>query len=149
MEAPINQFLWGMLAMAALVATLLFLRSGARPDRLFAFFAAAFAIFALNWIGLGVSNPDPKTVHYSYLLRLSALVLWMVATINETGGCAAAGTVRRLGAAPFLQERRQPQPLRAAVRCRIDIATPPFLPTRCSAPARTAARSRAPSASRC
>jgi hypothetical protein len=79
-----NQFLWGMLAMAALVAALLFLRlwrSGG--DRLFAFFAAAFAIFALNWIGLGVSNPDHETVHYSYLLRLGAFVLIIVGIVDK------------------------------------------------------------------
>jgi predicted small integral membrane protein len=79
-----NQFLWGMLAMAALVAALLFLRLWRTGgDRLFAFFAAAFAIFALNWIGLGVSNPDHETLHYSYLLRLGAFVLIIVGIVDK------------------------------------------------------------------
>jgi hypothetical protein len=79
-----NQFLWGMLAMAALVVALLFLRlwrSGG--DRLLVFFAAAFALLALNWAGLGVSNPDYETLHYSYLLRLGAFVLIIVGIVDK------------------------------------------------------------------
>jgi Family of unknown function (DUF5985) len=79
-----NQFFWGMLAMAALVAALLFLRlwklSG---DRLLLFFAAAFAVFALNWIGLGVANPDYETLHYAYVLRLGAFMLILVGIIDK------------------------------------------------------------------
>ena len=79
-----NQFLWGMLAMAALVAALLFLRLWRTGrDRLLLFFAAAFAIFALNWIGLGISNPDYETLHYSFLLRLAAFLLIIVGVVDK------------------------------------------------------------------
>jgi predicted small integral membrane protein len=79
-----NQFLWGMLAMAALIAALLFLRLWRTGgDRLLIFFAAAFALLALNWIGLGVSNAPYETVHYAYLLRLSAFALIIVGIVDK------------------------------------------------------------------
>jgi lipopolysaccharide export LptBFGC system permease protein LptF len=79
-----NQLLWGMLAMAALVAALLFLRLWRTGrDRLFLFFAAAFALLALNWLGLGVSNPEQETLHYAYVLRLGAFVLIIVGIVDK------------------------------------------------------------------
>ena len=79
-----NQFLWGMLAMAALVAALLFLRLWRTGgDRLLLFFAAAFTLFALNWVGLGISNPEYETLHYAYLLRLGAFVLIIVGIVDK------------------------------------------------------------------
>ena len=79
-----NQFLWGVLAMAALVAALLFLRFWKLDaDRLFLFFATAFAMLALNWIVLGVANPDHETVFYVYLLRLAAFVLIIVGIVDR------------------------------------------------------------------
>jgi hypothetical protein len=79
-----NQFLWGMLAMAALVAALLFLRlwklSG---DRLLFFFAAAFGVFALNWIGLAVADPDNETLPYAYLTRLGAFLLIIIGIVDK------------------------------------------------------------------
>jgi len=79
-----NQLVWGMLAIAALVAALLFLRlwklSG---DRLLLFFAAAFAVFALNWIGLGVANPHYETLHYAYVMRLGAFMLILIGIIDK------------------------------------------------------------------
>jgi peptidoglycan/LPS O-acetylase OafA/YrhL len=79
-----NQFLWGMLAMASLVAALLFLRLWRRSgDRLLAFFAAGFAVLALNWIGLGLSNPDYETLHYAFYLRLAAFALILAGIVDR------------------------------------------------------------------
>jgi Family of unknown function (DUF5985) len=47
------------------------------------FFAAAFAVFALNWIGLGVADPDNETLHYAYLTRLGAFLLILIGIIDK------------------------------------------------------------------
>ncbi|HSD43641.1 MAG TPA: DUF5985 family protein [Burkholderiales bacterium] len=79
-----NQFLWGSLAMAALVAGLLFLRFWKLGgDRLFLFFATAFGILAFQWIVLGVANPDREAVFYVYVLRLAAFVLIIVGIVDK------------------------------------------------------------------
>jgi hypothetical protein len=80
----VNQFLWGSLTTASLVAALLFLRFwklGA--DRLFLYFATAFGMLALNWMVLGIANPDRETVFYVYLLRLAAFVLIIVGIVDR------------------------------------------------------------------
>jgi hypothetical protein len=80
----VNQFLWGSLATASLVAALLFLRFWKLGgDRLLLYFATAFAMLALNWIVLGVANPDRETVFYVYLLRLAAFVLIIVGIVDR------------------------------------------------------------------
>ncbi|HKT72968.1 MAG TPA: DUF5985 family protein [Steroidobacteraceae bacterium] len=71
-----KQFLWGMLTMAHLVAALLLLRFWRLSrDRLFLFFAAAFAALAVNWLGLALIDPQLELRHYVYLIRFVAFVL--------------------------------------------------------------------------
>lgn len=71
-----KQFLWGMLAMAHLIAALLLLRFWwLSRERLFLFFAGAFATLALNWIGLALIDPAQELQHYVYLIRLFAFLL--------------------------------------------------------------------------
>ena len=74
-----DNFLWGALAMGCVTASLLFLRHWrVSRDRLFLYFALAFAVFSLNWISLAVLDPPSETRHYFYLLRLGAFVLIIV-----------------------------------------------------------------------
>jgi Family of unknown function (DUF5985) len=80
----VKQFCWGMLTMASLVAALFFLRywrvSG---DRLFAFFAVAFAILAVNWLALAAIAPAVEAGHFVYLIRLVAFVIIIVGIIDK------------------------------------------------------------------
>lgn len=79
-----NQFLWGALAMASLVAGLLFLRFWTLGgDRLFLFFATAFGMLSLNWAVLGIVNPPWETAFYVYLLRLAAFVLIILGIVDK------------------------------------------------------------------
>jgi type II secretory pathway component PulM len=79
-----KQFLWGLLAMASAVASLLFLRYGKMTrERLFLYFSAAFLAMALNWLGLAIIEPDNEHRHVAYLLRLLAFVLILVGIIDK------------------------------------------------------------------
>jgi hypothetical protein len=80
----VKQFCWGMLTMASLVVSLFFLRywkvSG---ERLFAFFAAAFALFAVNWLALTAIDPDVEPRHLIYLVRLAAFIVMIVGIVDK------------------------------------------------------------------
>ena len=77
-------FLWGMLTMCSLVASLLFLRYGRLTrDRLFWFFSAAFFVLALNWLGLALIEPDTEHRHLAYFLRLLAFVLILIGIVDK------------------------------------------------------------------
>jgi hypothetical protein len=79
-----KQFLWGLLAMASAVASLLFLRYGkVARERLFLYFSAAFLAMTLNWLGLAIIEPDNEHRHVAYLLRLLAFVLILVGIIDK------------------------------------------------------------------
>ena len=57
-----NAFLYGTLAMAAATIALLLARARRlNGDRLFAFFAAAFAILAANWVLIALTTPSDET----------------------------------------------------------------------------------------
>lgn len=79
-----NLFLTGAAAMAAWASGLFFLRFWRQTgDRLFAFFAGAFWILAVNWVALASLAPEPETRHYFYLLRLAAFILIIVAIVDK------------------------------------------------------------------
>ncbi len=79
-----KEFLWGLLAMASAVSSLLFLRYGkVTRDRIFLYFSAAFLAMTLNWLGLAVIEPDNEHRHVAYLLRLLAFVLILVGIIDK------------------------------------------------------------------
>jgi hypothetical protein len=79
-----KEFLWGTLATASAVASLLFLRYGrVTRDRLFLYFAAAFLAMTLNWFGLAIIEPDNEHRHVAYLLRLLAFVLILIGIIDK------------------------------------------------------------------
>jgi hypothetical protein len=52
-------------------------------DRLFVFFAIAFAALAANWIGLSMIDPDVESRHNIYVLRLLAFVLIIVGIVDK------------------------------------------------------------------
>lgn len=77
-------FLWGALAMASATIAIFFLRFWTQSrDRLFLFFAMAFAAFALHWLGLGIVAPPEESRHYLYLLRLLAFVLILAGIVDK------------------------------------------------------------------
>jgi uncharacterized protein DUF5985 len=84
-----RDFLWGALSMGCATIALIFLRYWRRShDRLFGFFAIAFAVMALNWIGLAFIDPGVELRHALYLLRLAAFVIIIIGIIdkNRRGG---------------------------------------------------------------
>lgn len=69
-------FLSGTTVMASLACAVFFLRFWRQSrDRLFAFFALAFAALTANWLLIAVFNVPDEARHYFYLLRLSAFLL--------------------------------------------------------------------------
>jgi hypothetical protein len=83
-SAPMNVFIWGALTMASLTIGLFFFKFWRRTEeRLFGLFGAAFFVFALNWLVLGVVQPSDESRHYAYLIRLFAFVLLLVGIIDK------------------------------------------------------------------
>jgi hypothetical protein len=79
-----REFLWGALSMGSATIALFFLRYWQRShDRLFVFFAIAFAVMALNWVGLAFIDPGAELRHTLYLLRLAAFVLIIIGIIDK------------------------------------------------------------------
>jgi uncharacterized protein DUF5985 len=80
----VKQFCWGMLSMAGLAASLFFLRYWKDTrDRLFVFFAVAFALLAVNWLALAAVDPAFEARHLIYLVRLAAFVLIIVGIVDK------------------------------------------------------------------
>lgn len=79
-------FMWGVLAMASCVAALFFLRFWrATRERLFVFFALAFAGLTANWLGLAVINhpTDEAQQEYAYIVRLVAFVILLIGIFDK------------------------------------------------------------------
>ena len=77
-------FVWGTLAMACLVAALLFLRHWRNTrDRLFLFFAAGFGLMSLQWTASSLAGTDEQNHSYLLLLRLLAFISIIVAVIDK------------------------------------------------------------------
>jgi peptidoglycan/LPS O-acetylase OafA/YrhL len=67
----INTMIQGALVMGCLACALFFLRFWrSSRDRLFAFFALAFAVMACNWMALALLQVDDERRHYVYVVRL-------------------------------------------------------------------------------
>ena len=82
-----KQFSWGLLAMASLVAGMLFLRYWkVTGDRLFAFFAMAFAMFSVNYVVLAAVNPAFEARHLIYLIRLAGFLLIIAGIVDKNRG---------------------------------------------------------------
>ncbi len=80
-----SQFLSGATAMGYLIAAAFFLRFFSdTTDRLFAMFAAAFAILGINRIAVAVVNPaDEASQTGFYVIRLIAFVVILVAIVDK------------------------------------------------------------------
>lgn len=79
-------FMWGVLAMASLAAALFFLRFWRESrERLFVFFALAFAGLSANWLGLAIINhpTDEAQQEYAYIVRLVAFVILIIGIIDK------------------------------------------------------------------
>jgi hypothetical protein len=77
-------FCWGATTLACWTVALLFLRHWLDSrDRLFAFFAAAFAILGLNWLALAAIDPANEARHLLYLLRVAAFVTIIVGIVDK------------------------------------------------------------------
>ena len=78
-----REFLLGLIVMACLVAGLFFLRFWRKTrDRLFAVFALAFWLLALNWTLLAITARDEVRPSL-YGIRLLAFVLILVGIVDK------------------------------------------------------------------
>jgi hypothetical protein len=83
-----HDFLLGLIVMGCLVAGLFFLRFWRKTrDRLFAVFAAAFWLLALNWtLVVLVSGEEVRPALYAIRLLAFVLILLGIADKNRAGG---------------------------------------------------------------
>ena len=80
-------FLNGANMVASAVASLFFFRFWRQTaDSLFASFALAFALLALNWAALAVVPPEYEFRPLVYLLRLAAFALIIAAIVEKNRG---------------------------------------------------------------
>ena len=80
----LNQYLGGALTIGFFAAGLFFLRYWKRTsDRLFAMFAVAFWVFAIERIILVLTDPAAEFRPYIYLVRLFAFILIIIAIIDK------------------------------------------------------------------
>ncbi len=87
------EFLNGVAATASLIAGGVFLRFWRESgDRLFLWFSLAFAMFAINWATVSLSQPAAETRHYVYAIRLVGFVLILIGIIGRNRK-AAGGKV--------------------------------------------------------
>ena len=71
-----GDFLYGIAVCGAGGASLFFLKYlGETRDRLFLFFAGAFAALAVDWVLLAVYHPEGEYRHLFYICRLLAFGL--------------------------------------------------------------------------
>ena len=79
-----RELLNGAIVMACLVASLYFVRFWrASSDRLFAFFALAFAIMGINWVALAFVPAQHEARPALYVVRLVAFGLILVAIVDK------------------------------------------------------------------
>jgi predicted membrane-bound spermidine synthase len=78
-------FLWGILTMACAAVALFFLRYWSMTrDRLFAFFAVAFALMAANWVNHLAVAPQQEVQEYRLnIIRFIAFILILVGIIDK------------------------------------------------------------------
>ena len=85
-------FLAGANTLGFSLAALLFLRAWRRThDVLFPFFAAAFALFALNELVMAFEVLPTQQQSLAFLLRLAGFTLLIVAIVSKNVGPGARG----------------------------------------------------------
>ena len=78
-------FFYGVVATAAMVASLVFFRFFKNTDeRLFAFFALAFVMIGVNYTALGILDIQRETQHLFYVPRLAAFLLIIAGIADKT-----------------------------------------------------------------
>lgn len=79
-----SQFLYGATAMAAATIALLLLRQyRLTGERLLAYFAAGFAVYALNAVAIAIVTPSDETRYFLYLPRLLSFGLILAGVIDK------------------------------------------------------------------
>ena len=79
-----NDFLWGALAATCAMAGLFFLRFWKlTKDGFFLFFACAFWVLALQWVGQAVLDVADESRHYLFVIRLLAFALILFAIVHK------------------------------------------------------------------
>ena len=87
MSGTASQFVSGLIAMGFLVAGLMFLRFWTRTkDKLFAAFAAAFVLLALNQALVALIDVPREERSWIYLLRVAAFMLIIAAVVAKNRG---------------------------------------------------------------
>jgi hypothetical protein len=82
--APFTAFCYGVAFTGAVGAAMFFFRFWRiSRDPFFAWFTAAFALLAFQWLALVGANPDAEARPYYYLLRLAAFVLIIAAAAQK------------------------------------------------------------------
>jgi len=80
-------FFAGALTASFLVAALFFLKFWRKThDRLFAHFALAFVLFAINQVATTIVEVNTERGSYIYLLRIAGYVLILIAIIEKNRG---------------------------------------------------------------
>ncbi len=80
----LNQFLHGAVMTGYLLAGLLFLRFWKKTkDRLFAMFASAFWVLAVERAFLASTRPEDEVRPYIYVVRLIAFALIIAAIVDK------------------------------------------------------------------
>jgi hypothetical protein len=80
----VRDFVSGALGACYLIAALFFLRFWRQSrDRLFALFAAAFVMLALQRIGLALAVRYELQTTWAYVMRLAAFVIILYAIIDK------------------------------------------------------------------
>jgi uncharacterized membrane protein AbrB (regulator of aidB expression) len=78
------RFMLGAIVMACVVAGMFFLRFWRKTgDRLFGLFALSFWILAINWTVVAFTERDEPLRTASYVVRLGAFVLILLAIVDK------------------------------------------------------------------
>lgn len=89
-DALMDDLLSGSMVTLCVVASLFFWRFWRQTqDRLFAFFAGAFDLLALNYLFLAVNPRTSEVRPYFYLIRLLAFLLIIAAILDKNRGDTA------------------------------------------------------------
>ncbi len=80
----VSMFISGMLTAGYAVAVLYFLKFWRQTrDRLFAFFAASFALLFVQRIALAIATDLIADAHWYYVIRLLAFILIIIAIVDK------------------------------------------------------------------
>ncbi len=80
----VHLMMLGALTMASITAIVFFLRFWRTSrDRLFLFFAGAFAVLAVDWVAVAAFGQLESVRHYVYLVRAGAFLLIILGIVDK------------------------------------------------------------------